>query len=259
MKLSIITINRNNAEGLRKTIESVAAQTLDDFEYIVIDGASTDGSVDVIKQYEDKITYWVSEPDKGIYNAMNKGIVKAHGEYLQFLNSGDYLMNENVLESAFAYNFDADIVYGEQNCIKNNVVHKGVYIEPQYLTFLTYLSATLPHQSTFIKRKLFDRIGLYNEKNKIVSDWEWFAVALFRYNVSLVHIKEIIACYDLSGVSNDKEMEKLHLKERNDCLYRNFPRLMKDVEIYNRLYNKYYNIPRVIRAFYNRLHGRKEK
>ena len=242
MKLSIVTINRNNAEGLRKTIESVVAQTLDDFEYIVIDGASTDGSVDVIRQYEDRISYWVSEPDKGIYNAMNKGIARAKGEYLLFLNSGDYLVDKNVLVNVVAYELKDDIVYGEQNC-----------------TFLTYLSATLPHQSTFIKRELFDQIGLYNEKNKIVSDWEWFAVALFRYNVSLIHIKEVIACYDLNGISNDKEMENLHQKEKNDCLYRNFPRLMKDVEVYNRLYNKYYNIPKVIRAFYNRLHGGKEK
>lgn len=79
MKLSIITINRNNAAGLRRTIESVVSQTYTDFEYIIIDGASTDGSVEVIKEYSDKITYWVSEPDTGIYNAMNKGILKAQG------------------------------------------------------------------------------------------------------------------------------------------------------------------------------------
>ena len=89
MKLSIITINRNNAAGLRRTIESVVSQTYTEFEYIIIDGASTDESVDVIKEYADKITFWVSEPDNGIYNAMNKGILKAKGEYLLFLNSGD--------------------------------------------------------------------------------------------------------------------------------------------------------------------------
>ena len=87
MKLSIITINYNNCDGLRKTIESVIAQTTRDFEYIVIDGGSTDGSVDVIKEYADYIDYWVSEPDKGIYNAMNKGTRAAHGDFLLFLNS----------------------------------------------------------------------------------------------------------------------------------------------------------------------------
>ena len=88
-KISIITINYNNCEGLRRTIESVVNQTCRDFEYIIIDGGSTDGSVDVIKRYADNIDYWVSEPDKGIYNAMNKGIRMATGDYVQILNSGD--------------------------------------------------------------------------------------------------------------------------------------------------------------------------
>ena len=97
-KLSIITINLNNAQGLEKTIKSVVSQTYSDYEYIIIDGASTDGSVDVIQEYRNKITYWVSEPDTGIYNAMNKGILKATGEYCQFLNSGDILVDNNVTE-----------------------------------------------------------------------------------------------------------------------------------------------------------------
>ena len=87
MKLSIITINLNNAAGLRKTIQSVVNQTYIDFEYIIIDGFSSDGSIEVIKEYADRINYWVSEPDRGIYNAMNKGILKTSGEYIHFLNS----------------------------------------------------------------------------------------------------------------------------------------------------------------------------
>ncbi|MFT4805390.1 MAG: glycosyltransferase involved in cell wall biosynthesis, partial [Psychroserpens sp.] len=98
MKLSIITINFNNAVGLKKTIESVVNQTSNDFEYIVIDGGSNDGSVDVIKEYEAKVSYWVSEVDKGIYHAMNKGILLAKGDYLEFLNSGDILVNETVIQ-----------------------------------------------------------------------------------------------------------------------------------------------------------------
>jgi glycosyltransferase involved in cell wall biosynthesis len=97
MKLSIITINYNNAEGLKRTIESVTGQTFRDFEYIVIDGGSTDGSTDVINEYADHISYWVSELDKGIYNAMNKGVAAAHGEYCNFLNSGDIYYNNEIL------------------------------------------------------------------------------------------------------------------------------------------------------------------
>ena len=114
MKLSVVTINRNNASGLRKTIESVVNQTFHDFEYIVIDGASDDGSVDVIKEFADKITYWVSEPDGGIYSAMNKGVRKAQGEYVQFLNSGDFLVDGHVYERFFTGDIYADVAYGNR-------------------------------------------------------------------------------------------------------------------------------------------------
>ena len=120
MKLSIISINRNNASGLRKTIESVVSQTYTDFEYIIIDGASTDGSIGVINEFatplnlpqrekkEHPIINWISELDSGIYNAMNKGILKASGEYLLFLNSGDYLYNSEVLKNVFELDFDEE-------------------------------------------------------------------------------------------------------------------------------------------------------
>lgn len=97
MKISIITINFNNKDGIEKTISSVVAQTYKDIQYIIIDGDSTDGSVEVIKKYHEDIDYWISEPDKGIYDAMNKGILKATGDYVLFLNSGDYLSIEELL------------------------------------------------------------------------------------------------------------------------------------------------------------------
>ena len=102
-KYSIITINYNNADGLRRTIESVVSQTFDDYEYVIIDGGSTDGSVDVIKEYENKISYWVSEKDGGIYNAMNKGVKASNGEYLIFMNSGDVFYRDKVLEDIMPY------------------------------------------------------------------------------------------------------------------------------------------------------------
>ena len=111
-KLSLITINQNNAEGLRRTIESVVFQTYIDYEYIVIDGASTDESVNILKQYDNRITFWISEPDTGIYNAMNKGILKATGDYCLFLNSGDWLSDDRVLEEVFLHEITEDIVCG---------------------------------------------------------------------------------------------------------------------------------------------------
>ena len=118
MKLSIITINYNNSIGLRKTIESVVSQTDNTFEYIIVDGGSSDGSVDIIKQYADKISQWVSERDGGIYNAMNKGVRMAHGEYIMFLNSGDILYDNNVIGHVLP-KLKADI------CVGNLVSDKG--------------------------------------------------------------------------------------------------------------------------------------
>ena len=122
-RLSIITINRNNAEGLEKTIRGVIffRRFCKDFEYIIIDGALRMKTVTVIKRYEDKITYWVSEPDKGIFNAMNKGVIKACGEYCQFSNSGDWFVNQEVLSNVFKNNPTEDIVFGNIIKMKDGV------------------------------------------------------------------------------------------------------------------------------------------
>ena len=162
MKLSIITINLNNDTGLKKTIESVINQTLKNFEFIIIDGGSTDRSVELIKEYAGQINYYVSEPDKGIYNAMNKGIRQTHGEYCFFLNSGDYFVKENVLEKVFNNIFDEDVVFGNLLvCLNGKLV--GKRRSKERLTFLDVYSGLIKHQASFIKRQLFDKFGLYNE------------------------------------------------------------------------------------------------
>ena len=127
-KLSIITINYNNLEGLKKTFESVFMQTYQDFEYIVIDGGSTDGSKEYIAENADKINYWVSEPDKGVYHAMNKGIMKANGEYLLFINSGDELFENNTIEKSLSNLHTEEIIAGNLNFIseKNNYTGKAL-------------------------------------------------------------------------------------------------------------------------------------
>ena len=112
VKLSIITVNLNNLEGLKKTYESVVCQTFTDYEWLVIDGGSTDGSREFIEQHQDKFAYWCSESDKGIYNAMNKGIVRAKGEYLNFMNSGDYFVSDKTLAKVFSREINVDILYG---------------------------------------------------------------------------------------------------------------------------------------------------
>ncbi|MBT8324244.1 MAG: glycosyltransferase, partial [Winogradskyella sp.] len=118
LKLSIITVNFNNAEGLKKTVDSVTAQTWKDFEYIIIDGSSTDGSTEVIKANKNIIDRWVSEPDEGVYQAMNKGISMANGEYLLFLNSGDHFYKDDVLEKFHKELKEQDLIYFNLNVVE---------------------------------------------------------------------------------------------------------------------------------------------
>lgn len=199
MKISIITINLNNKDGLKKTIESVINQTVyDKVEYIIIDGGSTDGSIDVIKENLDKFSFWVSEKDNGIYNAMNKGIKVSTGDYLLFLNSGDYLKENNVLEKALPY-LEYDVVYGNE--WKVNERYKGPY-EAKYPDKLDegfFRRTSLPHQSTFIRAELFKE-NTYSETFKIISDWKFFIEA-FRSGKTYKHMPFIVAVYDCSGFS----------------------------------------------------------
>lgn len=204
MKISIITINYNDAVGLEKTILSVINQSYKAVEYFVIDGGSKDGSVAVIQKYPDKIDYWLSEPDSGIFNAMNKGIVKATGDYLLFLNSGDVLTNENALQDFICHEqFQGDIIYGDYK------FENGSKIYPDKLTPLFFFKSSLPHQSTFFKKEVFAKMGMYNEVYKIVSDREFFIKCFFSNQFKFQHINYELTLFDLSGISNDeKQLEK---------------------------------------------------
>ena len=219
-KLSIITINLNNIAGLQKTFESVFEQTFKDFEYIVIDGGSTDASKEIIEKKAAKFSYWVSEKDKGIYNAMNKGIVKAKGEYIYFLNSGDYLINNEVLDKVFTEAESKDIIYGDVIVADKENPYKRVC--PKELPFSYFIYDSLSHQGTFIKRDLFIKWGLYNEHLKIVADWEFFMLAINKHNCTYKHIPVIIASYNLDGVSAQKQNEALIQKEREEVLQKHF-------------------------------------
>lgn len=216
MKYSIITVNYNNSKGLRKTIESVINQSYNDFEYIVIDGGSDDGSREVIEEYANRISYWVSEPDNGIYNAMNKGIMKAIGDYLIFMNSGDSFYDHDVLKNVLPY-LTADIVHGR--LFYNSGRERSVYLkrEPDMQHFL---DNTLNHQSSFIARKLFVDT-LYDEHYKIVSDWKFFMEKLILQNCSFVSIPVKVGIFEEGGISESNGT--LDAKERQEVLEQMFP------------------------------------
>lgn len=202
MKLSIITINYNNRDGLKKTIESVIAQTVKDFEWVVIDGGSTDGSKELIEEYSNHIDYYVSEPDGGIYNAMNKGIKASHGEYLQFLNSGDFFHAHNTLEIVLPLLADKDIYVGRINSVgkTNDSIEDQSDFSPEgILKKLTF--TWLPHQASFIRKKVFETYGYYREDQRIVSDWWAYFRSLVIGNATIESIPVMIAEYDTTGIS----------------------------------------------------------
>ncbi|MBD2700688.1 glycosyltransferase [Spirosoma sp. BT702] len=215
-KLSIITINYNNAEGLKKTIDSVVNQSSPDFEYIVIDGGSTDGSDEIIRTYQDKLAYWISEPDRGIYHAMNKGIRQANGEFCQFLNSGDYLVSPDVTEQMLRGLPNCSIAYGNEVRQINGkrLVERGY--SGRQITLMDMYRSTISHSSAYIKRSLFEQYGLYDESLKIVSDWKFYLITVGIHNEKVIYRDVDVAFFDLTGISNsNKELDK---KERIEVL-----------------------------------------
>lgn len=224
MRLSVITINFNDCNGLDKTINSVINQTFKDFEYIIIDGASTDGSVEVIKKYATSLTHWVSEPDNGIYNAMNKGTHIAQGDYCLYLNSGDFFAADDVLEKAFAHNFTEDIV--SCNCLEYNESREWLKVPPQNISLFTFVNGSLPHPTSFIKRNLLNRLGGYNESYRIISDWCFFLDATIVHQCSYRTLDILLSKFNCFGISStagftESFKQKEYLKEK-------FPRIFED-------------------------------
>ena len=235
-KLSIITVNRNNAGGLKKTIDSVKAQTFPDFEFIIIDGASDDESPQVIKEHAGNLSYWISEPDRGIYSAMNKGIMVAKGEYCLFLNSGDFLIHSGVLEEIFNKDLTADIVSGNVLKIRPNNKFRRVS-SPGSVSLHKLCIHSLPHQGTLIRRSLFEETGYYNESYRIVSDWEFFLGALVIHEKSYQHIDVDFSYFKIGGISSTNENFVLSREESFDCLKRLFPKLADDLMEYRLFYS----------------------
>ena len=208
MVLSMITINRNNAAGLEKTMQSVLSQTRTDYEYVVVDGASTDGSVAVIERlapaFGDRLK-WISEPDKGIYNAMNKGIRMATGEYIQILNSGDSLVSPDVTDKMYAAlekEGHPSILYG--NMLKDfpdGHVHRDQGFAGEDITLLGMYIGTLNHSPAYIRRSLFDKYGLYDESLKIDSDWKWYLQAIVFGEEKPVYADIDVTLFDMTGIS----------------------------------------------------------
>lgn len=226
-KISVITVNYNNDNGLKQTIKSVVAQTYNNLEFIIIDGGSKDNSYSIIKENESKITYWVSEPDRGVYSAMNKGIQKATGDYIIFMNSGDIFNDENVLKTVVPkFNTKAYFIYGNNFKIKENSKRLKTY--PEKLNFSFFYTSSLNHQATFIHKNAFLDLFLYDENKKIVADWELFIVGICKENLPYQYINETICIYDFTGMSSNGKYQAIADQEKKDTLEKYFPAFVDD-------------------------------
>lgn len=260
MNLSIITINRNNAAGLVKTLNSVASQNCKDFEHIIIDGASTDDSVSVIKKYAENAqnqVKWISEPDDGIYNAMNKGIRMAEGEYIQVLNSGDILASDDVVEKMSAelgrlnslLKSRLPILYGNMikdfgdGRIKRDTCGYGDYT-PE--SFLYFYRGTLNHDCAYIRRDLFEKYGYYNEEMKICSDWEWYVRAIILGGEKAYYTDIDVTVFDMFGISESNGKNKGIIKtERRKYLESiMLPSVLRDYDMYSTPIYQYQRLKR---------------
>lgn len=204
---------------------SVFEQTFKNIEYIIIDGGSTDGSKEYIQAQQDSLAYWVSEPDTGIYNAMNKGIDKATGEYLLFLNAGDWLYTKDALAqfvNKMIVNPNKDIYYG-----KINVVDKTEWVKeyPKLLSFSYFVKHALPHPASFIRKDCFVN-NYYDESLKIISDWKFFVIGICKNNFTYENVDVVLSNFVFDGISSKNP--KMVQKERESVLNKEFPLFMKD-------------------------------
>lgn len=244
MKLSIITINYNNQIGLQKTIRSVITQTFKDYEWIVIDGNSTDGSKELIEGYSNYFSYWVSETDNGIYHAMNKGTQQAKGEFCLYLNSGDYLIDKDVLDTAFSQPLLGDVNYGDVWCVQNEqIIERRSYPNKINLSFL--FRNPLGHQSTFIKTEIAKKYP-YREEYKISADRAFF-LEIYCNNHSFHHISLPIVYFDSDGIGSNPKT----LKSRQEQFYqikREFfaNQVVKDIERLQGIEDEFLFVQRVL-------------
>ncbi len=231
MKLSIITINYNDAKGLERTLESIIPHKIEGVELIVMDGGSTDTSLDVILHHKEGIDFYESEKDKGIYNAMNKAIAKAKGEYLMFINSGDDLMPsvnfERILKRTTS---NEDIIYHNLEIVEKDKRYIKEY--PASLDFKYFAEDTIPHTGTLIRKELFAKYGSYNENLKIISDWAFFIDCILIHGCSYRHIDDCFASFYLGGISSQPHNFSLLMRERDNHIKENYP-------LYNSLYQEW--------------------
>lgn len=215
-KITVVTVCFNAVNEIEKTILSVINQTYDNIEYIVIDGGSKDGTVDIIKKYSNYLTYWVSEPDKGIYDAMNKGIAAASGDYINFMNAGDtFVSNTTVDETRAIIEHDTDIIYGDYYILNRKKSPDPIYKKPLIITKII-TKYPICHQATFSKLD-YMKTHLFDISYKICADWNFFRKGFIENNLRFQYINIPICYFDCNAGMSHDNLDLLY-KERYRCM-----------------------------------------
>jgi len=219
IKISIITVSYNSEKTIKDTIESVLSQDYSNIEYIIIDGGSTDGTVDIIKEYTDKISYFVSEPDTGIYDGMNKGIKAATGGVIGILNSDDFYPNSYVISNVAKtfVNQSCDAVYGDLVYVKENDTSQiaRYWQAGEYSTSSIKNGWMLPHPTFFVKKEMYERYGYYNTDLKSAADYEMILKLLYKQNISVIYIPMILVKMRMGGASNSSLVNRLRANKED--------------------------------------------
>jgi glycosyltransferase involved in cell wall biosynthesis len=217
VKISVITVCKNEVKTIERTIRSVAEQTYQQIEHVIVDGQSTDGTVDVLENYEHRCRI-ISERDDGLYDAMNKGVKNATGDFLLFLNAGDYLLHESVIDSCVTLmsqvSDPVDVFYGDV-LLYNAEQGSGSLWAPQQRSRLGLFKTCLPHPSTFFSKQAFEKNGLFDTSFKIAGDYEWFIRGMEKNNIRYSHINALVTLFNTGGVSTHADFRQLHQQEKN--------------------------------------------
>lgn len=222
--LSVITICKNEP-FIEETCKSIVNQSYQNFEWIVVDGASTDSTLEKLSRYQKRIDTFISERDGGVYFAMNKGITQAHGKYLLFMNGGDLFYNEEIVKMITPYltKERAEVFYGDSYRLFENEKDCFIKTYPDKITKSFFLTNTLAHQSSFIKKELFEKFGGYREDFRIVSDKEkWLKFT--DNDVKFFHIPYPLSCFRMNGLS--RQQSDILIQEKKKMLEEYFPKNM---------------------------------
>lgn len=215
-KVSIITITYNNLDGLKRTRESVISQTYEDYEWIVIDGGSTDGTREFLQEHAEEMSYWCSEKDKGVYNAQNKGTSQASGDYCIYMNAGDSFYDKDVLKNVFSEVHEEDILYGDWAQVFPN--GKKKYIEPgNSVDYAFFFVDNICHQAMFIKTSLLKE-SPYDETYRLYADWaKWTEFAYKGKTFKYIHQRICYFMMDGMSAENEENNEKERKRVIEEC------------------------------------------